>query len=85
MFFVAIEFSNPVPSLESGFFQYVPYIGSITPVDLVMGGHSYLVTNGPDRSLSVQVEATPEPGTIILAGLGLVGVGLTRLRRGILP
>jgi len=82
---VPINFTNPVPSLVSGWYQYVPRVGSIAPVDLTLGEHSYLVTNGPDRGLTVQVEGTPEPATIVLVGLGLIGVGLTRLRHRASP
>ena len=34
-----------------------------------------MVTSGSDRTLSVQVKATPEPGTLAMAGGGLVMVG----------
>jgi hypothetical protein len=68
------------------------------PADQVIGGNRYRVQfrtqqeyrpspEGPTLGqvfADVQVmAATPEPATLVLAGLGVVGIGLGRLRRGL--
>src|SRR5262249_27957141 len=78
---VPIQFNDLEPSQVNGLFDYVPHLGHIDRVDMVLGEHLYSIPNGPDRALTVRVETTPEPATVALAGFGLVGVVLTRLRR----
>jgi hypothetical protein len=81
-FMVPIAFSDLEPSNVHGWLQFNPVVGPITPIDLVLGKHEYMVTNSTDNhALTVKIEATPEPASFALAGLGLGGVVLGRLRR----
>ncbi len=58
-----------------------------TPATLVLGTRQYAVTSGDPWSLRVSVTdapasvATPEPGTLALAGLGAAALGAARTRR----
>jgi MYXO-CTERM domain-containing protein len=80
-FSVPIEFTDPGPSQVSGWFQYTPHLGPIGRIDLSLGGNDYDVTNGPDRALTVQVVPTPEPTPLVMAAVGLAGLGLARRRQ----
>lgn len=82
-FNVPIQFLDLEPTQVSGMYGYIPHLGPIASVDLVLGEHEYIITNGPDRALAVRVETTPEPATFALIGFGCTGVMLTRLRRGL--
>jgi hypothetical protein len=81
MFTVPIQFSNPIPSAWSGWYQYTPQVGAIAPVNLTLGEHRYEITNGPGNALQVKVGGVPEPATFAMAGIGFGGIGLTRWRR----
>jgi hypothetical protein len=80
-FQIPVEFYDNEPSPPNVWDMHVPRIGNITPFDLLLGGHKYHVTQGPELALTVGVNETPEPGTLALAGLGLGASGLLRLRR----
>jgi hypothetical protein len=81
MFPAPIQFVSVVPAPGGNGYFYAPQVGPIDTVNLVLGEHQYTVTNGPDRGLTVRVSDTPEPATLFMAGVGLAGVGLIRLRR----
>jgi hypothetical protein len=81
-FTVPIAFTDLEPSNVHGWLQFNPVVGPIKPIDLVLGKHQFIVTNSTDNhALSVQINATPEPTSLALAGFGLVGFVLGRLRR----
>jgi uncharacterized protein with beta-barrel porin domain len=58
--------------------QYLAYF------TVTNGGANWSTTNtsGSHAALSaVTIETAPEPGTILLFGTGLIGIGLSRIRR----
>lgn len=82
-FGLPLEFYDVDPGLDDGYYVYEPRVASFAPVHLVLGNHRYTVGNSAynDRGLSVRISETPEPTTLVLCGVGLLGLGFTRLRR----
>lgn len=72
-------------SSESDFVN--PYIDMFQPQKFTLGNHSYEVTEeGGKQLLFVKVDVinaaiqTPEPTTLVMASIGLIGIGLGRRR-----
>lgn len=81
-FDVAVEFYDFEPSDHpTEWYAHEPRIVPFQTFDVVLDRHRYTVSNGPDRALAVEVHATPEPGTFVMAGLGLAGIACLRRRR----
>lgn len=80
-FRIPVEFYDHEPAPEGEWDTHVPRIGNIPPFDVVLGGHKYHVTRGPDLALTVGVSETPEPTTLLMGAVGLAGLGLVRHRR----
>jgi hypothetical protein len=80
-FNVAVEFYDFEPSDHpTGWYAHDPRIMPFPMFDIALGQHWYTVSNGPERALAVEVNATPEPGTFVVAGLGLAGLICLRRR-----
>jgi len=88
-FDVAVEFYDFEPTHPPDGWEYhEPRIMPFNTFEIDFGRHQYLVANGPDpRALSVRVSeeppvsGTPEPATLAITGVGLVVVGMAKLRR----
>lgn len=78
---VPVEFYDNEPDPDGVLTQHTARVGSFGPGQFVLGGQRYTVTNGGQpNALSVRVEDTPEPSTLVLAAGGLALVGWRRVR-----
>ncbi|MBN9519417.1 PEP-CTERM sorting domain-containing protein [bacterium] len=81
-FRIPVEFYDNEPAPEGEWDTHVPRIGTITPFDVLLGGHKYHVTRGSELTLTVGVSETPEPATLLMGAVGLAGLGFVRRRLG---
>ena len=73
-----VNLSDPDAAIAQGQYAYTSF--GVNSGDVITIEETALPTGYTDGTVNINLTATPEPGTVALLSLGLVGVGLVRRR-----